>query len=87
MAHFGIEIGALLPLSRKSLCVRLNMLKLVSKTEQGSEQHLFRGAFLLPKWSLAGEGVHICTTDAGSFFASLSDEYHIWIGGPQIEKN
>ena len=27
MAHFGIEIGAFLPLSRKSLCVRLNMLK------------------------------------------------------------
>ena len=41
---------------------------------------------ILPKWSLAGEGVHICTTDAGSFFASLSDEHHIWIGGPQIEK-
>ena len=41
---------------------------------------------MLPKWSLAGEGVHICTTDAGSFFASLSDEHHIWIGGPQIEK-
>jgi len=36
LAHFGIEIGAFLPLSRKSLCVRLNMLKLVSKTERAA---------------------------------------------------
>lgn len=68
MAQFGTEIGAFLPLSRKSLCVRLNMLKFVSKTKWAVNS-TFSEVLLLPKWSLAGEGVHICTTDAGSFFA------------------
>ena len=35
LAEHGNEIGAVLPLSRKSRCVRLNMLKFISKPEHG----------------------------------------------------
>ena len=69
MAHFGIEIGAFLPLSRKSLCVRLNMLKLVSKTERAANSTFSKVLFVCLNGLWSGEGVHICTTDAGSFFA------------------
>lgn len=82
MAEHGNEIGAVLPLSRKSRCVRLNMLKFISKPEHGQSPAPFCKVLFAARFGW--EEVHICK-DVG-LFLFLSSQYHIWIGGPQIEK-
>ena len=86
MAHIGKIIGAFLPLRRKSPCVRLNMLKLAPKTEYGQKTAPFSEVLFSVQTAVRPGNKPASANQVRAYSLLLSNDHHIWIGGPQTLK-